>query len=172
MKIKMTVPYRNGFWVILGCCWMMALLCPLTVTLIVKAKQYGSAAVCAALALVLLHGAWKRLNYGIRINTKRIVLRSHRQRKTVPYDAVREVVVTFAPESVTACVKTESEEIRCAWEEIVVDSKKVFPGLGWGSSSVPVCIGVRMTDRFVRNSIERLSQCEKMRIENQYSFDL
>ena len=45
MKIKITVPYRNGAWIVLGCVLMMAILAPLTVTLI-QAEQYGGAVVC------------------------------------------------------------------------------------------------------------------------------
>lgn len=169
----MTVPYRNGFWIVLGCCVMLAFLVPMTIALVVKAKQFGSAAICIVLALILLGGAWKRLNYGIRINAKRILLLSHRRRQTVPYDAVSEMVVTFTPDSIAACVKMkDADDIRFVWEEMVTDSQKIFPGRGWGSNSVPVRVGIRMTDRFVRNSIERLSQCDKVRIENRYFLDL
>ena len=172
MKIRMTIPYRNRFGIILGCCFVLAFMGPLAVTLVVRAKQYGSAVICIALALILLAGAWKRLNYGIRIREKQIVLRSHRKKITVPYDAVREVVVTFTQENVAACVKTQDEEIRFVWEEMTAESKDIFPGRGWGSGSVPVRVGIRMTDRFVKNSIEHLSRCEKVRIENLYSLDL
>jgi len=141
-------------------------------TFVVKLKEYGCALVCVILALILLRGAWLRLNYGIRINEKRIVLRSHRKKKTVPYDAVREVIVTFTQENVTACVKTMEEEIHFAWEEMTAESKEIFPGRGWGSGSVPVRVGINMTDRFVKESIERLSQCEKVRIENFYFLDV
>lgn len=170
MKIKMTVPYRNGFWVVLGCLFMLAVLGPLTVTFI-KGADYGGTVICTFLAWILLRGAWLRLNYGLRISEKRMILRSHRKKKVVPYDAVREVVVTFTQESIAACVKTQEEEIRFVWEEMVTDSRKVFPGRGWGSNSVPIRVGIKMTDRFVENSIERLSQCEKVRIENFYPLD-
>ena len=170
MKIRITVPYRNGFWVVLGCLFMLAVLGPLTVTFI-KGADYGGTVICTFLALILLRDAWLRLNYGLRISEKRMILRSHRKKKVVPYDAVREVVVTFTQESIAACVKTQEEEIRFVWEEMVTDSRKVFPGRGWGSNSVPIRVGIQMTDRFVENSIERLSQCEKVRIENFYPMD-
>jgi len=171
VKIKMTVPYRNGFWVVLGCLCMLAVLGPLTVTFI-KGADYGGTVICTFLALILLRGAWLRLNYGLRISEKRMILRSHRKKKVVPYDAVREVVITFTQESIAACVKTQEEEIRFVWEEMITDSQKIFPGRGWGSGSVPFRVGIKMTDRFVENSIERLSQCEKVRIENFYPLDM
>ena len=170
MKIKMTVPYRNRFWVVLGCFLMLAFTVPLTVALI-KRAEYGGALICVFFVLVLLHGTWRRLSYGIRIGEKRVVLRAQHRRNVVPYDAVREVVITFTQETIAACVKTQEEEIRFVWEEIVTDSRKIFPGRGWGSNSVPVRVGIRLTDRFVEKSIQRLSQCEKVRIENFYPLD-
>ena len=169
MKTKLTVPYRNRFWVVLGCLLMLAFTGPLMVTFI-REEEFGGAVIGAFFVVVLLHGAWRRLSYGIRIGEKRVVLRSQRQRHVVPYDAVVEVVVTFTQDKILACVKTqENEEIRFVWEEMVTDSRKVFPGRGWGSNSVPVRVGIRMTDRFVERSIERLTQCEKVRIEDFHS---
>ena len=169
MKVKITIPYRNGCWIVLGCLLMMAFMGPLTVTF-VKAEEYGGTLVCVALMGILLRGAWLRLNYGLRINEKSIVLRSRRKRSVVPYDAVREVVVTFTCDTVAACVKMlGGEEICFVWEEMITESSKIFPGRGWGSNSVPVRVGIKMTDRFVSKSIERLSRCEKVRIENRYA---
>lgn len=165
MKIRINIPYRNGCWIVSGCLLMLAFMVPLTVTLMAK-EEYGSALVCAFFALILLRGAWVRFNYGLRINEKRIVLRSHRQKRVIPYDAVREMVVTFYQESVAVCVITQDEEIVFVWEEMVMESKRIFPALGWGSKDVPVRVGIRMTERFVENCTERLSQCEKVRIEN------
>ena len=171
MKIKLAVPYRNGGWIIAGCLLMMALLTPLTVTFI-REEEYFGAVVCALLAGILLRSAWLRLNYGFCINEKHIVLRSHRKKKVVPYDAVREMIVTFTQESIAACVTTkDGEEIHFVWEEMTIDSKTIFPGRGWGSNSVPICVGIRMTERFVEKSMERLAQCEKVRIENFYPLD-
>ena len=170
MKIKLAVPYRNGGWIIAGCLLMMALLTPLTVTFI-REEEYFGAVVCALLAGILLRGAWVRLNYGFCISEKRVVLRSYRKKRVIPYDAVREMVVTFTQENVTVRMITADEEIHFVWEEMVMDSKTIFPGLGWGSSSVPVRVGIRMTERFVEKSMERLAQCEKVRIENFYPLD-
>lgn len=173
MKAKMTIPYQNGCWSALGYCLVVVILGPLTVALVVEAQQYIGAMICVLCALVLLKDSWKRFNYGMRINEKRIVLLSWREKKVIPYDAVREVVVTFHQDSVVACIKTEEEEIRFVWDEIITDTTKTFPGIGWGyKSSAIVRIGLRMTDRFVAKSIENLSQCEKVRIENLYSLDL
>lgn len=172
MKVKMTVPYENGCWSAIGYGLVVALLAPLTVALVVKSEQYIGALICALLALVMLKSAWKRFSYGMRINEKRIVLRSHREMKIVPYDTVREVVVTFTQDNVAACVKTEQEEFRFVWDDMWVDRRKTFPGLGWGYDNPTVRVGVRMTDRFVAKSIERLSQCEKVRIENLCFSDL
>ena len=168
MKTKLTIPYRNRFWVVVGCLLMLAFTVPMTVAL-VKRAEFGGAVIGAFFVLVLLHGAWRRLSYGIRIGEKRVVLRSQRQRHVVPYDAVVEVVVTFTQETIAACVKTREEEIRVVWDEMVTDSRKVFPGRGWGSNSVPVRVGIRMTDRFVERNIERLMRCEKVRIEDFHS---
>ena len=165
MKIRINIPYRNGCWIVSGCLLMLAFVCPLTVALI-QSEQYGGAMICAFLVLILLRGAWVRLNYGFRINQKRIVLLSHRKKRVIPYDAVREMVVTFHQESVAVRVITQDEEIVFVWEEMVMDSKTIFPGRGWGSKDVPVRVGIRMTERFVENCTERLSQCEKVRIEN------
>ena len=172
MKIKMTVPYQNGCWSAFGYGFAIAFLVPLAVALAFKAKQYFGALVCVVLALVLLRGAWKRFSYGMRINEKRIVLRSHRETKVVPYDTVREIVVTFTQDNVAACVKTEQEEFCIVWDDMWVDSRKTFPGLGWGYNNPTVRVGVHITERFVAKSMERLSQCEKVRIENRYSSDL
>ena len=171
MKIKINVPYRNGFWAVIGCLLMMAFLGPLTVTF-VREEMYGGVLVCVVLAWILLRGTWVRLNYGLRINEKCIVLRSQRQKHVIPYDAVREMVVTFRGATIAArIITTEAEEIGCVWEEIQTDSQKVFPGRGWGSNSVPIRVGIRMTYRFVEKCIERLSQCEKVRVENFYQAD-
>lgn len=172
MKAKMMVPYRNGFWSALGYGLAIAFMVPLAVALGFKAKQYVGTLICVVLATVLLQGAWKRFSYGMRIGKKRIVLRSHRETKTVSYDAVREVVVTFTQENVAALVKTEQEEFRFVWDDMWVDSRKTFPGLGWGYNNPTVRVSVHITERFVSESIERLSQCEKVRIENLYSTEL
>ena len=82
MKSKMTVPYRNRFWVVLGCLLMLAFTGPLMVTFI-REEELGGAVICAFFVLVLLHGAWQRLHYGLRISEKRVVLRSQRQRHVV-----------------------------------------------------------------------------------------
>ena len=172
MKIQINVPYRNGCWMVVGCLLMMAFMVPLTVTLMAK-EEYGSALVCAFFALVLLRGAWVRFNYGLRINEKRIVLRSHRQKRVIPYDAVRGIVVTFHQASVAVRVITQdAEEIHFVWEEMMVESKRIFPTWGWGSGSTPARVGIRMTERFVEKSMERLSQCEKVRVENFYLTDV
>lgn len=172
MKAKMTVPYENGCWSAIGYGLALLFLLPLTVMLIVKSKQYFGAVICAVLVLVMLYGAWKHFSYGMRINEKRIVLRSHRGTKVVPYDAVREIVVTFTQDNVAALVVTEGEEFRVVWDDMWVDSRKTFPGLGWGYNNPTVRVAVRMTDRFVAKSIESLSQCEKVRIDNLYSQEL
>lgn len=168
MKAKMTVPYENGCWSALGYGLVIVILVPLAVALVLKAQQYVGALICVLCALILLKGSWKRFRYGMRINEKRIVLLSWREKKVVPYDAVYEVAVTFVQEKVVACIKTkDGEEIHFVWDEIITDSTKTFPGLGWGyKSSAIVRIGINMSDRFVAKSIERLSPCEKVRVED------
>lgn len=169
----MIIPYRNGCWSAFGYFLVIAFLGPLVVSLILKAKQYGTALVCTVLAVIILGGALKRFNYGMHIGKRRIVLFSQQEMKVVPYASVREVVVTFTQENVTALVKTEDEEIRFVWKDLVVDSRKTFPGLGWGYKSSAISHeGIHMTDRFVAKSIERLSQCEKVRIEDLRSSSL
>jgi len=171
VRIRMTVPYENGVWSAVGYGLAFAFLVPLTVALAFKAKQYIGALICVVLAAVLLHGAWKRFSYGMRISEKRVVLRSHRETKVVPYDAVREIVVTFTRDNVAACVKMADDEFRVVWDDIWVDSRKIG-GLGWRYNDPTIRVAVRMTDRFVAKSIERLSQCEKVRIENLYFQEL
>ena len=171
MKAKMRVPYENGVWSAVGYGLAFAFLVPLTVALAFKAKQYIGALICVVLAAVLLHGAWKRFSYGMRISEKRVVLRSHRETKVVPYDAVREIVVTFTRDNVAACVKMADDEFRVVWDDIWLDSRKIG-GLGWRYNDPTIRVAVRMTDRFVVKSIERLSQCEKVRIENLYFQEL
>ena len=171
MKAKMRVPYENGVWSAVGYGLAFAFLLPLTVALAFKAKQYIGALICVVLAAVLLYGAWKRFSYGMRIGEKRVVLRSHRETKVVPCDAVREIVVTFTRDNVAAWVKTADDEFRVVWDDMWVDSRKIG-GLGWRYNDPTIRVAVRMTDRFVAKSIERLSQCEKVRIENLYSLDL
>lgn len=168
MKTKMTVPYRNAWWAALGYCLTIVILGPLAVVLVVKAQQYVGSLICVLCALVLLKGSWKRFNYGMRINEKRIVLLSWREKKVVPYDAVSEVVVTFTQEKVVANLKMkEGEDIRFVWKEIITDTTKRFPSFGWGyKSSAIVRIGVNMSDRFVAKSTERLSLCDKVRVED------
>ena len=171
MKAKMRVPYENGVWSAVGYGLAFAFLVPLTVALAFKAKQYIGALICVVLAAVLLYGAWKRFSYGMRISEKRVVLRSHRETKVVTYDAVREIVVTFTRDNVAACVKTADDEFRVVWDDMWVDSRKIG-GLGWRYNDPTIRVAVRMTDRFVAKSIENLSCCEKVRIENLYSLDL
>ena len=171
MKAKMRVPYENGVWSAVGYGLAFAFLVPLTVALAFKAKQYIGALICVVLAAVLLYGAWKRFSYGMRISEKRVVLRSHRETKVVTYDAVREIVVTFTRDNVAACVKMADDEFRVVWDDIWVDSRKIG-GLGWRYNDPTIRVAVRMTDRFVVKSIERLSQCEKVRIENLYFQEL
>lgn len=168
MKAKMRVPYQNACWSAVGYGLVVVCLAPLSVALVVKSQQYFGALICVILALIMLRGAWKRFSYGMRINEKRIVLRSHRETKVVAYDAVREVVITFTQDNVAACVKTAEDEFRIVWDDMWIDSRKTFPGLGWGYDNPTIRVAVRMTDRFVEKSIERLSQCEKIRIENLY----
>ena len=170
MKAKMRVPYQNGCWSAVGYGLAFAFLVPLTVALAFKAKQYIGALICVVLAAVLLHGAWKRFSYGMRISEKHVVLRSHRETKVVPYDAVREIVVTFTRDNVAAWVKTADDEFRVVWDDMWVDSRKI--GLGWRYNDPTIRVAVRMTDRFVAKSIERLSQCEKVRIEDLYFQEL
>ena len=171
MRIRMTIPYENGVWSAVGYGLAFAFLVPLTVALAFKAKQYIGALICVVLAAVLLYGAWKRFSYGMRISEKRVVLRSHRETKVVTYDAVREIVVTFTRDNVAACVKMADDEFRVVWDDIWVDSRKIG-GLGWRYNDPTIRVAVRMTDRFVVKSIERLSQCEKVRIENLYFQEL
>ena len=171
MKAKMRVPYENGVWSAVGYGLAFAFLVPLTVALAFKAKQYIGALICVVLAAVLLYGAWKRFSYGMRISEKRVVLRSHRETKVVTYDAVREIVVTFTRDNVAACVKMADDEFRVVWDDIWVDSRKIG-GLGWRYNDPTIRVAVRMTDRFVAKSIERLSQCEKVCIENLYFQEL
>lgn len=169
MKAKMRVPYENGVWSAVGYGLVVAVLGPLTVALAVKAQIIG-ALICVVLAAVLLYGAWKRFSYGMRISEKRVVLRSHRETKVVPYDDVREIVVTFTRDNVAAWVKTADDEFRVVWDDMWVDSRKI--GLGWRYNDPTIRVAVRMTDRFVAKSIERLSQCEKVRIEDLYFQEL
>ena len=167
MKAKMTIPYENGCWSAFGYGLVIVVLGPLAVALVVESQQSVGALICVLLALVMLKGAWKRFRYGMRINEKRIVLLSWREKKVVPYDAVREVVVTFTQDNVVARIKTEEEEIRFVWDAMWIDSRKTFPSLGWGYSNPTVRVGLHMTDRFVAKSTERLSLCEKVRVEDQ-----
>lgn len=169
MKAKMTVPYENGCWSAFGYGLVIVVLGPLAVALVLQAQQYIGAVICVLCALILLKGSWKRFRYGMRINEKRIVLLSWREKKVVPYDTVREIVVTFTQDNVVARIKTEEDEIRFVWDAMWIDSRKTFPSLGWGYSNATVRVGVCMTDRFVAKSMHHLSQCEKVRIEDQRS---
>lgn len=166
MKTKVIIPYRNNWLVIVGCVLLLALMVPLAVTFYHE-REYGCVVLCAFLTLFLLVGAWFRFNYGMHINDKRVLLLAQHGIKVVPWSDISMFVAKFTNSEVVAYMELKNgEKFAFIWEDLVLDNRRIFPALGWGNTTSRVSI--RITDRFVERSIERLSQCEGIVIENLY----
>ena len=102
-------------------------------------------------------------SYGIKSTSKRVTLINQGMLKIIPYEDVVYLKIIFDTESIHGEIKIKQQKA-CSFCFDVINfssARSFFPHL-WIS-------GLKLTKAFVDKSIESLSTCEKVKIQNLYT---
>lgn len=155
----MTVRYGKAWLFVAACIFLLAALGVMAFVFIAEDKNYALAVVCLLLAAVALTGTFFRFNYGIRINSKRVTAIDGGSIKILRYDDVSSIVVKFTDRDVLVRIKMKNQQ-----EHIFV-----WDAIASGNTAFQIKNKIKIDSRFVEKSIESLSKCEKVKIQNFYT---
>jgi len=160
MKVKMKIKYRKSWLFIIGVALLLTLLVLIAVTFITEDHNYGLAILCLLLGIVIIIAMYFRFNYGITISEKRVVAIEQAGIKILRYDDISGIIVKFTDKSVVAYVKTKNQqEHTFVWDSIFLGTNVILPSEN----------KIKLYDKFVKESIENLSECPKIKIQNFYT---
>ena len=129
-----------------------------TVTL--KEGAYALSAIAILINLLLTFALWCRFfAYGLRITHKRVIAVDQTSVKFLPYGSVSRITVKFTSDAVSAVIKTKDQsEYFFVWDSIYLGSDPILPNQNKAN----------VTQKFIEKSINELSKCEKVRIQNYF----
>ena len=129
-----------------------------TVTL--KDGAYALSAIAILINLLLSFALWCRFfAYGLRISHKRVIAVDQTSVKFLPYGSVSRITVKFTSDAVSAVIKTKDQSEYCfVWDSIYLGSDPILPNQNKAN----------VTLKFIEKSINELSKCEKVRIQNYF----
>ena len=134
----------------------------LTVIAIVTLKEgtYSLSVIAIVINLLLTFALWCRFfAYGLRISNKRVIAVDQTSVKFLPYDLVSRITVKFMSDDVSAVIKTKDQSEYCfVWDSIYLGSDPILPNQNKAN----------VTQKFIEKSINELSKCEKVRIQNYF----
>ncbi|MBE6558277.1 MAG: hypothetical protein E7661_04630 [Ruminococcaceae bacterium] len=158
MKSKMLVPYRHAWLFVIIAIFLLLVLGFLAYALI-KDNNGGLAFLCLPIASIVPISLMFLFNYGIRINSKRIIAIEQNQIKILPYDEVRRITVRFMDDRVTALIKMmDNREYLFVWDAL-------YMGYNFWHTS-PLWVKTNIKKDFVSQSVASLSACEKVLIQD------
>lgn len=110
--------------------------------------------------IVMIVGLGFFYSYGIKITPKRVTVINQRMFKIFDYERVSYIKIVFGKQSIWGEIKVYHQK-PCEFSFDIVDfsSRTLIGYMLWISE-------VRLTKKFVDKSIARLSQCEKVQIQN------
>ncbi len=160
MKAKMIIRYKRAPFFILICALLFLLLGVMAFTFITEDKNYGLATLCFALITLIFVAMYFRFNYGIRISEKRVIAIEQGKMKILKYDDVSSITIKFTNEKIIAYIKMKShKEYTFVWDHVFLGSNVFLPSK----------LNIALDDKFVTKSIESLSICDKVKIQNFYT---
>ncbi len=161
MRIFMRVKYERMWWlnlaVLLAAAFFVCLAC------VSFAEGDTGLGVGFLLMVLLLFGMNSvRLFYGLHITSKNVIAFSQAGVEWIPYSEVSKITVTFWSNSVKAVIRSRGKDYEAIWSYIRLSSiGSIFDVGTW----------VKVNDKFIENSIAKLSQCPKVVIENRFCED-
>lgn len=102
-------------------------------------------------------------NYGIKITSKRVTLLSQDTWKTFLYDEVIYIEIGFSDDSIYGTIKAKNQKAY----DFYFSGIDLNRGFQWFHSRF-LESDLKITEQFVKRSIEKLSTCEKVKTENRY----
>ena len=102
-------------------------------------------------------------NYGIKITSKRVTLLSQDMWKTFYYDEIKYIEIGFSNNSIYGTIKAQNQKAY----DFYFSGIDLNRGSQWFHSRL-LESDLKMTEQFVKRSIEKLSVCEKVKIQNRY----
>lgn len=161
MKSKMKIKYRKVWLFAAGVAFLLILFAIMIFAFSFVDKNWVLGVLCSLLVIVVLGCTWVLFNYGITINEKHIVAIAQSNSKVLRYDDVSSIVIKFTNEDVVAYIKMKKgQEHTFVWDNIFLGVNLVLPSEN----------KIKLNDKFVKESIESLSRCPKVKIQNFYSF--
>ena len=158
MKIKMTIPYRTAWVFIVVCTALLVLLAAMTTGFAIDGS-YGMAILCLAIAAMVIVAMAFRFNYGIRINDKRVVAIEQAGMKILRYQDVSDITIKFTRGAIAAEIKMKTQATHLlVWDKVFLGNSLILPNEN----------KINLNDDFVHHSIENLSKCNKVKIQNFY----
>ncbi len=159
MNSKMIIKYR-GIWLFIVCtALVLPVLLFLSISFVLE-QRYGFFALSLIVFALISIAIWFRFNYGLKINEKYVVAINQRKIKFIKYDSISYITVKFTNDEVVSIIKTKNQN------EYVFDWSGMFLG---ASVIFPITISIIIDKKFIENSIDSLSNCEKVKILNFYS---
>lgn len=102
-------------------------------------------------------------NYGIKITSKRVVLINQDMLKVFSYEDVSYIEIGFTNDSVFGTVKAKNQKAY----DFYFSGVDLNKGFQWFHSRF-LESDLKITEKFVKKSIAKLSTCEKVKIQNNY----
>lgn len=102
-------------------------------------------------------------NYGIKITSKRVTVLNQDMWKSFLYEDVIYIKIVFGNDSVFGTIKAKNQKAY----DFYFSGVDLNRGSQWFHSRF-LESDLKITEKFVKRSIEKLSACEKVKIENRY----
>ena len=158
MKVSIRMKYRHA-WLLVAAVVIFAILIAMTIALFCETGNPALIAASVFLGAVIAFALLFAFNYGIFINEKRLIAIEQGEIRILRYDDISYIVVKFTNVSVSMCVKMKSQrEHVLVWSYLYLGANILLPS----ESKVKLC------DKFVEDSIAKLSACPKVKIQNFY----
>lgn len=102
-------------------------------------------------------------NYGIKITSRRVTVLNQDTWKTFLYDEVIYIEIGFSDDSIYGTIKAKNQKAY----DFYFSGIDLNRGFQWFHSRF-LESDLKITEQFVKRSIEKLSTCEKVKTENRY----
>lgn len=156
--IAIRIPYKKG-WLFTLALAVLVLLFGSIAFVFIDEGMIGAAVGCFVIVFLTILGYSFKAIYGIYIGKRHFVAIEQSTVKVLKLNDISRITVKFSNECVSCLVKMKSQA-----EHVVV-----FDGIYLGSSLLlPDSISLKLSKEFVDRSIERLLECELVKIQDFY----
>ena len=155
----MIIRFKKSDLFLIICSLLLTLFIAITI-LTIGTEDYPIGILGIIIDSFILFAMWCRFfAYGLRITTVKIIAIDQHTIKILPYNRVKRITVNFTRNSVSAIINTlDNEEFIFAWDSLFLGTHIILPKRN----------KISITPDFIKKSISALSECDKVRIQNNF----